>query len=459
MKIKLTLLSLFIITLCFSVKVKAQSQNCLSFDGIDDYVSATAASSLISGSNQISLTCWVDPFNASPAYPNFDGFAGIRNDTTADFYMVQTGPNQLEARFRNSAGTTYTINYFGLQVNTWQHYAFTYDGIMIRLYKNGFAVDSLAASGSISDPAVDFLVGNVRYTGADFLLTGNIDEVSFWNNTLLPQDVFCIYRSEIDTLASGLQLYYKCNQGIAGGNNTSQLSLHDASNHIDGTFQFFALTGNTSNFVSGISNYTLLTDSICNGDQYTFGSQVLTSAGVYFNTVPASQGCDSTIQLTLSLINPDTAVSQNGVTLTSQQAGAAYQWVDCGNGFSLIPGATLSSYTASVNGSYAVIVTHSGCTDTSGCHQVTGVGIAEHGDLSGMVLYPSVAGNEITVTTGKLNKDIHLTITDVTGKKIVERDYAVFKNEMLDVSGFHSGVYFLTIQSGAEKTVRQFVKK
>src|SRR4051812_17333990 len=111
MKMKFTLLCFCMSFLSFSLS--AQSQNSLSFDGVDDYVSATAGSSLIAGSNQISITCWAYPTNTMPSYPDFDGFAGIRNDLDADFYMVQTAANQLEARFTNSAGIGYTINYFG----------------------------------------------------------------------------------------------------------------------------------------------------------------------------------------------------------------------------------------------------------------------------------------------------------------------------------------------------------
>ncbi|MFM7748115.1 MAG: cohesin domain-containing protein, partial [Bacteroidota bacterium] len=42
--------------------------------------------------------------------------------------------------------------------------------------------------------------------------------------------------------------------------------------------------------------------SICDGQSYTFGSQTLTTGGTYTNTVTAANGCDSVVTLNLSVI-------------------------------------------------------------------------------------------------------------------------------------------------------------
>src|SRR5438067_2286353 len=89
--------------------------------------------------------------------------------------------------------------------------------IMRAQNQNGLAVDSLAANGTISSTTVPFLIGNVHYTNADYLLTGKMDEVSFWNRAITQQEIHCIYLSAVDTASLGLQLYYKFDQAIAGG--------------------------------------------------------------------------------------------------------------------------------------------------------------------------------------------------------------------------------------------------
>jgi gliding motility-associated-like protein len=50
---------------------------------------------------------------------------------------------------------------------------------------------------------------------------------------------------------------------------------------------------------------TFITDSVCYGGSYTFGTQVLTTAGTYMNFYPTA-ACDSVVTLTLSIIPQDT---------------------------------------------------------------------------------------------------------------------------------------------------------
>ncbi|MFM7747405.1 MAG: fibronectin type III domain-containing protein, partial [Bacteroidota bacterium] len=52
------------------------------------------------------------------------------------------------------------------------------------------------------------------------------------------------------------------------------------------------------------STATAVSASICQGLSYNFGSQTLTGAGVYSQTLVASTGCDSVVTLTLSVISP-----------------------------------------------------------------------------------------------------------------------------------------------------------
>ena len=59
----------------------AQSNNALDFDGSNDFVTSPQGSSLIAGSQNISLSLWVYPRNSVPGFPDFDGFAGLRNNS------------------------------------------------------------------------------------------------------------------------------------------------------------------------------------------------------------------------------------------------------------------------------------------------------------------------------------------------------------------------------------------
>jgi hypothetical protein len=64
--------------------------------------------------------------------------------------------------------------------------------------------------------------------------------------------------TEIPAGTTGLTAYYKFNQGIADGNNTSITTLTDHAASNNGTLINFARTGTTSNFKTGYGSITVL---------------------------------------------------------------------------------------------------------------------------------------------------------------------------------------------------------
>jgi hypothetical protein len=131
--------------------VNAQNQNSLAFDGVDDFVTIPNGSGYVTGLAEMSITCWIYPTNGFVSFPNYDGFAGFRNDVDADFYLVQVGNSALEGRFRNSSGVAYTITKPILTLNTWQHIAMTYADGTLSMYKNGILIGDTAAAGIVSN--------------------------------------------------------------------------------------------------------------------------------------------------------------------------------------------------------------------------------------------------------------------------------------------------------------------
>jgi len=136
--------------------------------------------------------------------------------------------------------------------------------------------------------------------------------------------------------------------------------------------------------------------SVCNGSTNTYSVSPVSGATSYTWTLPsgwmgsstsnsitATAGNSGTLSVTanniygsstaqtlsVNVITVNTLVTQAGTTLTASAAGAAYLWLDC-NGFVPISGQTSQSYTASSSGSFAVIVTQNGCSDTSYCYSI-----------------------------------------------------------------------------------------
>jgi hypothetical protein len=433
-----------LLVVLFPLCSKAQSSNALAFDNIDDHTYTPNGSMMIAGSNTISLSFWVYPQNSAPVYPDLEGFAGFRNNTNADFYILQLSPTAVEARFRNSSGVAYDIVFSGLLLNNWQHFALVLDGTTLNLYHNGMMAGSATVSGNISAVNESFFIGMLPWTSASFFLNGKMDEVSLWNKALSASELTCIMEGGIDPADPDLQLYYSCNEGTAGGNNTGITSLTDISGNTNAIITGFAMSGTVSNFVGGITtpSQTATTDILCPGTSYTFGSQVLTAPGTYFEVFPGSAGCDSLVQLTLTSATINTSISQSGPVLLSQQAGAAYQWVDCQNGNAPIPGATAQQFTATANGQYAVIVTLGGCSDTSLCVNVVNVGVYEITEQI-TAAGPNPFTNQLVINTTSPDSEMHLTIFDQLGRLFYEINNSPVLPVTIDTSSWPAGVYIL----------------
>ena len=420
---------------------QAQTQNALDFDGVDDQVIVSNAAATVSGATAYSMTLWVKPQNANPVFPNFDGFAGFRDDVGADFYITQVGPTLVEARFRNSVGDAFDISYNGVTLNTWSHLALVVDGSSMVLYHNGAPVATEPASGTLSPNAGTFLIGNSFYSPiTNFWLDGQVDEVSLWSTAITAQQVDCIAQSGIDVASPGLQLYYRMDQGIAGGNNTSITSLADAMGNGTATFSGMALTGATSNFVGGATVGTTLNEQICPGESVLFDGQLLNQAGTYIASYSTGGSCDSLVTLVLAVTTVNTTVIQSGGNLISQAVGAQYQWLDCGNAFAEIPGATGPSYAVTTAGSYAVEVTQNGCVDTSAC--VSNVGVEELQALSDVLVRYDRAGDAFVITGAP--SGAFATVFDTRGRAMSAGKLVRDRME-LSVAGLPEGIYLVRV--------------
>ncbi|MBI3134713.1 MAG: T9SS type A sorting domain-containing protein [Bacteroidetes bacterium] len=143
------------------------------------------------------------------------------------------------------------------------------------------------------------------------------------------------------------------------------------------------------------------------------------------------------------------SVSTSGVTLTADQSGATYAWMDC-NLFSTI-GVTTQSLTPASDGDYAVIITQGGCKDTSTCYSVVGVGIDEHSATS-IALFPNPAQSNLTIEVTEPIEFIQ--IFNSTGT-LVQTEV---KNSF-SVENLPAGVYVLQVQTKSGISTARFVKE
>ena len=174
-------------------------------------------------------------------------------------------------------------------------------------------------------------------------------------------------------------------------------------------------------------------------------------------TLMNAAGCDSVVSLFLTINNVNVSVTQAGTMLTADETGAAYQWIDCETTMA-ISGETNQSYTATANGSYAVIVTKDGCTDTSACVAVSNVGIIENDFGGGLILYPNPTNGNFSVDLGEIYHQVTIRITDLNGKLIQSKSYQDGQLFKLNVEE-SVGVYLLQIEAEEKNAIVRLVKE
>ena len=90
--------------------------------------------------------------------------------------------------------------------------------------------------------------------------------------------------------------------------------------------------------------------------------------------------------------------------------------MDCGNGFTPIVGANSQTFIASSNGTYSVEIVKNGCSDTSVCQSVLGVGLESIKSPS-FSIYPNPMLDELTISSEAVFSYQLLT---VEGKLVLE---------------------------------------
>ncbi|MEI7897406.1 MAG: LamG-like jellyroll fold domain-containing protein [bacterium] len=303
-----------------SLMLISQSNQYLHFDKVDDFVQLPNGSQYVSGSNQLSLTGWF--YCDALAYGQ--GYMGFRAGSgTAEFYLIQLNTGVLECRLVTTAGFfEYVAPANTVIPQVWQHISWIYDGSTIKLYVNGNLVGSKAASGTFLGPAVAFGIGKSILGGFNFVYGGRVDEVSVWNKALTQTEIQNMMANELTGTETNLQLYYKFNQGVPGGNNTSitKLISQTGTGERDADLLNFAMIGQTSNF-NGVLNPGYQAIS------FPPIPDQITSAAPFDIVATATSG----LPVQFEVVSGPASVSGNTVTLTGAPGEVTVRATQPGN--------------------------------------------------------------------------------------------------------------------------------
>lgn len=151
----------------------------------------------------------------------------------------------------------------------------------------------------------------------------------------------------------------------------------------------------------------------------------------------------------------DKTVTQNAASLTSNETGSTYQWVDCNNSNAPISGQTNQQFTPTISGNYAVQITKNNCTKLSTCTAFNVLGIGDY-ELQNIALFPNPVKNNLTITGIQNNSSVlNATLISITGKNIFKKQLTN-SNSKMNMQSLATGIYFLDISTtdGAKKVFK-----
>jgi hypothetical protein len=340
---------------------------------------------------------------------------------------------------------------------TWGNTTYTNSGVYYRNdMSNAGGCDSIMVLNLTINNDISFNQSPTVCSGQTFTVGNSVYNTSGnYTDTLLRAngcDSLVYTNLTVNPPVTSNQAFQICNgQSVTVGSNVYSQT---------GTYMDTVTTVNGCDSVI-VTNLTVLpsndfsqTVQLCAGQTLTVGNNMYSQTGNYMDTLIGANGCDSVITTNLTVDAPvNVATNTSQFTITSQASNATYQWIDC-NTNTIIAGATAQTFTATADGDYAVIVTVNGCSDTSACVNITGIGITEI-FASQIQIYPNPSNGNFTVNCPA--EKINYSICNSLGQEILSgvNTAATFQ---VNLSHLPNGVYYLRLANANSQTHIALIK-
>ncbi len=185
------------------------------------------------------------------------------------------------------------------------------------------------------------------------------------------------------------------------------------------------------------STSNTITDEGCGN--YILNGQTFTSSGNYTQNLLNVAGCDSIISLSLTIYQtPQVSITFNGVSLETAPSYLNYFWEFNNNTINLLDSNVCTPFNT---GNYAVVVTDSnGCTGSASFNFTNTENITSSASLS---IYPNPSKEYITLEFGdSLEKEIQLY--NGSGK-LVYQMLSTLKQEYIAIDNLANGLYMIKV--------------
>lgn len=191
---------------------------------------------------------------------------------------------------------------------------------------------------------------------------------------------------------------------------------------------------------------------------YTWNGQTYTQSGTYTYNGTTANGCDSSATLVLTIdqapSNAQVSLNQGTFTVTAQNA-SNFAWMDCATN-TLIPGETNATFTPTISGIYAAVVSNACGSDTTTCEPIEVQGISEM-DSELIVVYPNPSNGIFTVASkGSIIQEV--VLYSVNGE-LIWRNANNSQEITIDLSEYARGTYLLQASTNQEATIFRLIKQ
>lgn len=176
-------------------------------------------------------------------------------------------------------------------------------------------------------------------------------------------------------------------------------------------------------------------------------------------TITSNNGCINTIVIPITVTSVDATTTTNGVVISANNSNATYQWVDCNNNNSPISGATNQTFSPTVTGDYAIIVTENGCSETSACENIVITSISELNNGNKITLHPNPFNDVLTISSANSLSGTTVKIIAITGQTLTEKTIISGNTYTFDLKNYAIGLYFVELNQNGNLTTLKVIKK
>jgi len=220
------------------------SSTAIHFDGNDE-VDATAyvGSALPTGNSARTVEAWVKTTQSGSSIGNYVSY-GTRSISQRAGFAVRNGRAGFIGEHRDVTGSTF------INDGKWHHVAITYDGTTIRIYVDG--VLDVSGNVALNTTGQNLVLGTISRPSSGEYYNGTLDEVRIWNYAKSLAQIVADTGNALTGNESGLVAYFDFEEGTANGDNTSITAVQNKANSsMNGLPSGLALTGTSSNYVTG----------------------------------------------------------------------------------------------------------------------------------------------------------------------------------------------------------------